>query len=191
MRRKTFDMMISSVGLLLTAVLAVAGALLMWGYTFTNDQVSQQLSAQQIHFPPASSAAIKELPASNAAAMKKYAGQLMTTGAQAETYANEFIAYHLTKVAGGKTYAQVSSQLQPPAVNSLSPKQVAAYQAEAATLFQGTALRGLLLNAYAFWQIGQIALIASIVSFIAAAIMLVLSILGFWHVSRTPVEAQI
>lgn len=131
------------------------------------------------------------MPAADATAMKKYAGQSMTSGAQAETYANHFIAVHLSEVAGGQTYAQVSSKLQPPAVNSLSPLQVIKLKAQAAELFQGTTLRGMLLNAYAFWQIGQIALIAAIVSFIAAAIMLVLSVLGFWHVRRTPSEAEI
>ena len=191
MRRKTFDMLVSSVGLLLTVVLIVAGALLMWGYTFTNDQVNQQLSAQQIYFPPASSPAVTQLPASDATAMKQYSGQLMTNGAQAETYANHFIAVHLSEVAGGQTYAQVSSKLQPPAVKALSPRQIAVLTAQETTLFQGTTLRGMLLNAYAFWQIGQIALIAAIVSFIAAAIMLVLSVLGFWHVRRTPSEAAI
>ncbi len=191
MRRKTFDVLVSSVGLLLTVVLIVAGALLMWGYTFTNDQVNQQLSAQKITFPPANSPAVTSLPAADATAMKKYAGQSMTSGAQAETYANHFIAVHLSEVAGGQTYAQVSSKLQPPAVNSLSPLQVIKLKAQAAELFQGTTLRGMLLNAYAFWQIGQIALIAAIVSFIAAAIMLVLSVLGFWHVRRTPSEAEI
>ena len=191
MRRKTFDVLVSSVGLLLTVVLIVAGALLMWGYTFTNDQVNQQLSAQKITFPPANSPAVTSLPAADATAMKKYAGQSMTSGAQAETYANHFIAVHLSEVAGGQTYAQVSSKLQPPAVNSLSPLQVIKLKAQAAELFQGTTLRGMLLNAYAFWQIGQIALIAAIVSFIAAALMLVLSVLGFWHVRRTPSEAEI
>jgi hypothetical protein len=191
MRRKTFDVLVSSVGLLLTVVLIVAGALLMWGYTFTNDQVNQQLSAQKITFPPANSPAVTSLPAADATAMKKYAGQSMTSGAQAETYANHFIAVHLSEVAGGQTYAQVSSKLQPPAVNSLSPLQVIKLKAQAAELFQGTTLRGMLLNAYAFWQIGQIALIAAIVSFIAAAIMLVLSVLGFWHVRRTTSEAEI
>ncbi len=191
MRRKTFDVLVSSVGLLLTVVLIVAGALLMWGYTFTNDQVNQQLSAQKITFPPANSPAVTSLPAADATAMRKYAGQSMTSGAQAETYANHFIAVHLSEVAGGQTYAQVSSKLQPPAVNSLSPLQVIKLKAQAAELFQGTTLRGMLLNAYAFWQIGQIALIAAIVSFIAAAIMLVLSVLGFWHVRRTPSEAEI
>ncbi|MHB1877277.1 MAG: hypothetical protein ACYCPF_20760 [Streptosporangiaceae bacterium] len=191
MRRRTFDTLVSSVGLLLTVVLIVAGALLMWGYTFTNDQVNQQLSAQQIHFPPANSPAVTQLPASDATAMKKYAGQLMTNGAQAETYANHFIAVHLSEVAGGQSYAQVSSKLQPPAVNSLSPVQVIKLKAQAGELFQGTTLRGMLLNAYAFWQIGQIALIAAIVSFIAAAIMLILSVLGFWHVRRTPSDAVV
>ena len=191
MRRKTFDVLVSSVGLLLTVVLIVAGALLMWGYTFTNDQVNQQLSAQKITFPTANSPAVTSLPAADATAMKKYAGQSMTSGAQAETYANHFIAVHLSEVAGGQTYAQVSSKLQPPAVNSLSPLQVIKLKAQAAELFQGTTLRGMLLNAYAFWQIGQIALIAAIVSFIAAAIMLVLSVLGFWHVRRTTSEAEI
>src|SRR6266542_3754318 len=37
-----------------------------------------------------------------------------------------------------------------------------------ATLFRGETLRGLLLNAYAFWKVGQIALVASIASFALA-----------------------
>lgn len=48
-----------------------------------------------------------------------------------------------------------------------------------------------LLNAYAFWQMGQIALIAAIVSFVAGVIMLILAGLGFWHRRRTPEEAQL
>ena len=59
------------------------------------------------------------------------------------------------------------------------------------TLFKGETLRGLLLNAYAFWQMGQIALIAGIVSLAAAAVMLVLSVLGFVHLRRTPAEAEL
>jgi hypothetical protein len=59
------------------------------------------------------------------------------------------------------------------------------------TVFQGTTLRGLLLNAYAFWQIGQIALIAAIVSFVGGAIMLILTAFGFLHRRRTPAQAQV
>ena len=38
---------------------------------------------------------------------------------------------------------------------------------------------------------GQIALIAGIVSLVAAAVMLVLSVLGFVHLRRTPAEAEL
>jgi hypothetical protein len=59
------------------------------------------------------------------------------------------------------------------------------------TVFQGTTLRGLLLEAYAFWKMGQIALWAAIACFVAAAVMLVLTILGFVHLRRVPAEARI
>ena len=56
---------------------------------------------------------------------------------------------------------------------------------------KGTTLRGLLLNAYAFWQIGHIALYAAIAAFVGGAIFLVLAILGFLHMRRTPAEADL
>ena len=37
--------------------------------------------------------------------LAKYAGQQLTTGAQAEAYANHFIAVHLQEIGGGKTYS--------------------------------------------------------------------------------------
>ncbi|HET6963773.1 MAG TPA: hypothetical protein VFH58_03310, partial [Acidimicrobiales bacterium] len=52
------------------------------------------------------------------------------------------------------------------------------------TVFQGTTLRGLLLEAYAFSEFGTIALIASIASFALAGVMAILSILGFWHLRK-------
>jgi hypothetical protein len=54
------------------------------------------------------------------------------------------------------------------------------------TLFRGETLRGLLLNAYAFWKFGQLALIGAIAMWALAGIMLVLSFLGFWHLRRVP-----
>src|SRR5215469_1004126 len=184
MRRRTFDFLASSVGVLLAIVLLVAGGLLLWGYNFVNDQVTQQLTEQQITFPPADSAAIKALPPDDAAAMKVYAGQLMTNGAQAKTYADHFIAVHLKEIGGGKTYSQLSAE----ALANPTDQKLAA---QADTVFKGTTLRGLLLNAYAFWQIGQLALIAAIVAFVAGAILLILSGLGFWHLRRTPAEAEL
>jgi hypothetical protein len=184
MRRITFDTIASGIGLLLAVLLLVAGGLLYWAYDFTNTQVQQQLTAQQIIFPAADSAAIKALPPDDASAMKAYAGQLMTTGAQAKTYADHFIAVHLKEIGGGKTYAQVSAE-------SLAHPGNAALRVQADTLFKGSTLRGLLLNAYAFWQVGQIALIAAIVAWVAGVITLVLVALGFWHRHRTPAEEQL
>ena len=184
MRRRTFDLIASSVGVLLAVLLLVAGGLLTWAYTFVNNQVTTQLTEQQIVFPPANSAAIKALPPADAAAMTQYAGQLMTTGAQAETYANHFIAVHLKEIGGGKTYSQLSAE-------SLANPGNAKLKAQVDTVFKGTTLRGLLLNAYAFWQIGQIALYAAIAAFAGGLIFLVLSILGFLHMRRTPAAAEL
>ena len=58
MQRKTFDRLISSIGLLLTAILVVAGVLLTWAHNFVRHEVHTQLAAQQIFFPPKGSAAI-------------------------------------------------------------------------------------------------------------------------------------
>ena len=59
------------------------------------------------------------------------------------------------------------------------------------TVFKGETLRGLLLNAYAFDTMGQIALYAAIVSFIAAGLMLLLSLLGFAHMRRTDPATEV
>jgi hypothetical protein len=37
----------------------------------------------------------------------------LVTGAQAEAYANHFIAVHINEMAGGKTYSQPSQQSLP------------------------------------------------------------------------------
>jgi hypothetical protein len=175
MRRRTFDLLLSSTGMVLTIVLLAAGGLLYWGYSFANSNVHDQLAAQRIYFPPKGSQALA--PPQIGRYLNQYAGQQLVNGAQAQAYANHFIAVHLKEAAGGKTYAQVSSLAQQ------NPDD-ARLAGQAQTLFRGESLRGLLLNAYAFWKIGQIALVASIVSFALAGVMLVLTILGFWHLRR-------
>ena len=109
--------------------------------------------------------------------LNQYAGQQLVDGAQAQAYANHFIAVHLKETAGGKTYAEVST------LSRQNPND-AKLAGQVQTLFRGETLRGMLLNAYGFWKIGQLALIASIVSLSLAGIMLVLTILGFWHLRR-------
>jgi hypothetical protein len=49
------------------------------------------------------------------------------------------------------------------------------------TVFRSTTLRSMLLEAYGFWQMGQIALFAEITSFTGAGLLLILSVLGLVH----------
>jgi hypothetical protein len=184
MRRRTFDALATIAGLVLAVVLAVGGGLALWGHSVVTSQVHSQLAAQKIVFPAANSPEIKALPASDAAAMKQYAGQLMTTGAQAETWADHFIAVHLVKIGGGKTYAQLSE------LSLAQPKNVA-LATQVQLVFRGETLRGLLLNAYGWWQVGQILLVTAIVAFCAAALFLILSGFGFWHLRRATPEAEV
>ena len=181
MRRKTFDALATTIGLVLAVILLAAGGLLMWGHSFVNGEVHSQLAAQKIVFPANGSPAIK---APEFAAMHQYAGQLMTNGAQAEVYADHFIANHLKVIGGGQTYAQLSGKAL------TQPKNVA-LAAQVETMFKGTMLRGSLLNAYAFWKMGQLAMLAAIVAFAGAAMLLILSILGFAHVRRVGADTEV
>jgi hypothetical protein len=182
MRRKTFDALLTTVGLIVAAMLLVAGGLLTWAHSFVQDEVHSQLSAQKIFFPPAGSDALKD-PAVKPY-LSQYAGQQMTDGAQAKAYADHFIAVHLQEMTGGQTYAQLSSKAL---ANPTDTKLAGQVQ----TVFRGETLRGLLLNAYAFWQMGQIALVGAIVSFVAAGVLLVMSLLGFWHLRRASATEEL
>ena len=174
MRRRAFDRLVSITGLFLAVILIVAGALLTWAHNFIDNEVSTQLSSQQIFFPAKGSPATA---GADFAPMRKYAGQQLTTGAQAETYADHFIAIHLKEIGGGKTYAQLSTAAQADPTNL----QLAA---KVDTVFKGETLRGLLLNAYAFGTMGRIAGIAAFGAFIGAAVLAVLGALGLWHGAR-------
>jgi hypothetical protein len=59
------------------------------------------------------------------------------------------------------------------------------------TLFMGNTLRGLLLEAYAFGTLGNIAAIAALASLVGGILLLLLSIAGIVHIRRTPEEATI
>ncbi len=181
MKRRTFDQLVSFAGLFLAAILLVAGGLLTWAHVFIDDQVHTQLAAQQIYFPASDSPAIA---APQFKAMHQYAGQQLTTGAQAEVYADHFIANHLKTIGGGKTYAQLSTQAQADPTNTKLAAQVE-------EMFKGETLRGLLLNAYAFGTMSTIAGIAAICAFIGAGAMALLGLLGLWHSRRTPESAEL
>ena len=180
MSRRSLDLVLSISALVVAVVLAIAGVLLTWGGSYANNTVTEQLSQQKISFP----ADAAQLPDS----LKSYAGQNVTTGSQAKAY-SDLIAVHLTEVADGKTYSEVSGAWI--ASNADPTKRDPALGAQRQTLFMGETLRGMLLNAYAFSVFGTIAIIAAWVSFIAAALLFVLGILGIVHGRRTPVETTV
>jgi len=181
MRRRTFDALLATGGLIIAAVLVAAGGLLTWAHTFVADQVTTQLSAQQIYFPPKGEAtANPEI----GPYINQYAGKQLTTGTQAKAYADHFIAVHIEEMTGGQTYAQLSAQ----AMANPDDQKIAGL---VATVFKGETLRGLLLNAYAFAQMGQIALYGAIASFAGAALMTLLGLLGFAHLRRVPETQEV
>ena len=196
MRRKTFDLILTMGGAGLVVVLLAAGALGLWAVNWTNTNVHNQLAAQKIQFPPAAALAtaknpppggFSEITPAMVPYLKPYAGQWVTTGPQAETYADHFIYNHLQQIGGGLTYSQLSAKAM-----ALTPGSAAYTAAESTveTVFKGTTLRGLLLEAYGFWTLGEVALWASIVAFILAGIMALLSVLGFAHWRRTSEDQE-
>jgi hypothetical protein len=182
MRRRTFDALMTVAGVVLAVGLTVAGGLLFWAHSFVADQVSTQLSSQQIFFPDKGSDALND-PAVKPY-LTQYAGQQLTTGPQARAYADHFIAVHLEEMTGGQTYAQLSAK----AMANPDDQKLAGL---VATVFKGETLRGLLLNAYAFGQMGTIALYGAIASFVGAAVMLLLSLLGAAHLRRVPADEEV
>ncbi|MBX6371807.1 MAG: hypothetical protein IRZ02_06085 [Acidothermus sp.] len=182
MKRKVFDLLVSAGGLLVAVVLLAAGGLALWGANFANSNVRHQLAQQEIFFPKAGDPQLKNPEIGPY--LSKYAGQQVLTGAQARAYADHFIAVHLSEMPYGGVYAKISAAaLQNPNDQKL--------QALKQTSFQGTTLRGLLLEAYAFSVFGQIAFWGAIVSFALAGVMLLLVALGFWHARRVPEEVEI
>jgi hypothetical protein len=188
MRRRTLDALLSLGGAIVTVVLLVAAALLVWAGSFANSTVAQQLADQRITMP--SGAAIDD-PAIKPY-LEQYAGEPMTTGAQAQAYADHYIKVHMNKASQGKTYGEVSADYTALTKNpNADPAAVKAAADLRQTMFMGDSLRGLLLNAYAFGTLGAIAIYAAIASGIGAAAMFLLTLLGWRHLRRVPAEQEV
>ena len=188
MSRKVLDVLTTTGGVVIVIVLVVAGGLLTWGHSFATTNVRNQLAQQQISFPPQAAfdhpKAGTEITPSMIPSVSQYAGQPLLTGQQAKVYANDFIAVHLSEMPYGGVYSKISAAAQ-------TNKTNVALKTLEQTSFQGTTLRGLLLEAYGFSMIGTVMLWGAIAAFILAAIMSVLVGLGVWHARRTEAEEQV
>ena len=195
MKRRTLDILFSVGGLVLAGLLLVAGLVLTSNANFAKNYVTDQLSQQNITFKSAETLTDEE---KQAACIVEYAGQQLTTGKQAECYANNFIGLHLESTADGQTYAELGApqaelraqvqeaqQTNDPALASLQ-QELATITAQRDTLFRGETLRGLLLTSYGFSEFGAKAATAATVAYIAAALLALLGIAGLVHALRTP-----
>ena len=188
-RRRTIDSLLTAGGAVFAVVLFIAGGLLMWGSNFAEDYVYDELSSQNIVFPPA--AALEEEGRTD---LVQYADETVDTGTEAEAYAS-FIDGHLANVAEGQTYAdlgaperEANAAVEEATASGAPADEVAALEADAATitgqrntLFKGETLRGLLLSAFAWSTVGRIAGIAAWAAFAAGAVMVVLVGMGVRH----------
>lgn len=189
LKRRTIDSILIAVGAVLTVALVVAGSLLRWGANFSADYVDDELSSQNITFPPAA-----ELKEEGRTDLVKYAGEDVNTGPEAEAYAS-FIDGHLQNIADGATYADLGdpeqaakAAMKAAVADGADATTVAQLQGKADaisgqrnTLFKGETLRGLLLSAFAWATVGKIAAYAAIGAFLAGGVTLVLVLLGLRH----------
>ena len=142
----------------LAAGMLAIGIVAIIGGNYANTVVHTQLAPQQIFFPK---------PATNPA-LAAYAGQQGLTGRQAKLYAQDQIGVDLTKVAGGKTYSEISAEW------IAGGEKNATLASERTTLFTGETLRGLLLNAWGWSLVGTIATLAGLILILLGAVLFLL-----------------
>jgi hypothetical protein len=205
MQRNVFDRLASGIGAVLVVILLVAGGLLVWGHSFANSNVHNQLAQQQVFFPKQSEInavnaqynkggqkAVTDPEFPNAklmvAALEPYAGKQVLTGQEAEVYADDFLGQHLYAMPYHGVYATISGAAIAAKPGSAQATSLTALKQ---TSFMGTTLRGMLLEAYAFGTIGTVMIWGAIAAFAGAALLLLLTGLGIRHANRTSAEERL
>jgi hypothetical protein len=195
MRRRTLDILFTVGGIGLAGLLLVLGLVMTSNANFAKTYVKDQLTQQNISFKTADTLTAEE---AKSTCLVKFAGQPLTTGKQAECYANDFIGLHTQSIAGGKTYADLgtpqsdltakvkaATASNDPALPDLQ-KQLSAVTAQRESLFKGETLRGLLLTSFGFSVFGVKGEQAATVAYVVAALLALLSIAGLVHAFKTP-----
>lgn len=184
----------TALGAGLTVLLLVVAVLANWGASFASDSLKSQLTAQEIEMP-AGTDVNQEDPADVIAYFESRAGEMMSTGKDAQMYADYYIGFHMAHMP---TYAVASAENRAAAAALAADPTNADLKADAAakaatveTVFKGNMLRGTLLTAYAFGTLGDIAGYAAMASLIGALLMFVLTLAGVAHLRRTDDSATI
>ena len=208
MKRRTLDITLAGGGLLVALLLLALGFAAFGQYSFAQNYVKEELSAQKIVFTPADKLTAEETSwKAGSTCLVTYGGQLMETGPQAECYAKYYIALHMEKSAiasgfPGATYATLGS------IRTDLSAQIAAAKTKGdttadlqksldsatslrTTMQTGETLRGLLLTVFGFSVLGSMAGLAASLVFALAGVMLLLAIAGFVHAFVTPKDKVI
>lgn len=153
-------------------VLAIAGIGLTVGGNYAHGFVTDQLSQQKITMPSGKALTSQDMKDT----LEKYAGKPMTTGPQAEAFANHYIQAHMNATANGKTYEEVSGEYIACSADAAKKNSTECTELGAArqTLFMGNSLRGMLLNAFGWWLLGTIAIWVGIGALVLAVVLAVL-----------------
>jgi hypothetical protein len=175
MNRKVWDQIVSASAAVVAVALIVLGASAIYGGNFGRDNVQSRLEPEKVTFAPFDAMTPEEQQT-----IGEFAGQQVTTGPQAEAFA-QYIAGHLAGVNDGKTYAETSAAAR---AEGLDPDTAAELSAKADTLFKGETLRAIMLNAYGWWTVATIALYAGYAMVALGIILGVLALLGFRHAKR-------
>lgn len=183
----------------LTLGALVVGAIALYEGTFVRDNVTDQLSAQQIQFTPADQ--LTEVERNRDACLVEHGGKLMETGAQARCYANHYILLHMDESATaagypGATYATLGNeqrrlraelQAAPQERKAEVQRQLDAVTALRTSMQTGSTLRGQLLNAWGWDTFGQGVMIGGVVAVLGA---LLFAALFIFEVSRGTAPAR-
>lgn len=195
MKRRTLDVLFSAGGMAFAGLLLVLALVMTSNADFAKGYVRDQLSQQNITFKTLDALTPEE---KESACVVAFAGQPLTSGKQAECYANDFIGLHVKAIANGQTFADLgqpqtelreqvaaATKTNDTALPDLQ-KQLTAITAQRETLFKGETLRGLLLTSYGFSVFGVKGGEVATVAFGAAALLALLSLAGFLHAFTTP-----
>ena len=173
----------------LGVILLAVGAFALAAGLYAHNYVSGQLSQEAITMPAAS--AYKTLPQDSQDALAPYAGQQMTTGDQAQAYANHYIWEHMQNACKEVKDAQGNAVPAIPAdkctyagiggvANAATDSATkAAYSGVRSTFLTGDTLRSMLLTAYAFWLVGSIAFWVGVIALVVGVVLLVLAFTVF------------
>lgn len=148
-------------------VLIVVGLGAIGGGVYDHSYVSNQLKEQQVTMPTTEQMAKRD-PADQAV-LAKYAGQQLTTGPMAQAFAEHILKPDLEKMG---SFQAASTDF----MSKEDGDEKTAAKAKRDTIFMGQTLRALLLNAYGWWLIGTVAIVAGALITLLGALVTLLSL---------------